>query len=555
MVHLIANSEKLLQAATAKERRPSFKEGDGDREELRSIRTREVMSSQRGAASIERRRSREGARRVWYGKLGGTLVSPRARFAVLVGFVLLVAFTGGGSRPDIQSLLILRPASILAATYALFAMTADQFRETRGPLLIVLSLMLLALLQLVPLPASVWTTLPNRDIVADASALIGLDGLARPISLDPDRTWNTFFALFVPLGAMSLAAVQAPGRRRLIVPLLIGIGLLSAILGFLQAIGGSGLHLYRITHSAFPVGFFANKNHQSVMLLWVMLAASWFATTVDPHRRSANGAVGGALGIILVLFPLLVLTGSRAGLLLSLPALLLIAWLLLRAPAMRDVLRKAGRKARLVVGAVLGVLFLPLLLVFGVLAASNRMTALSRLFTAEAVEDVRWLYLPVFERMALDFMPIGSGFGSFEKAFNLYEPSDLLDSRYMNQAHNDLMQFAIEGGLPALAILIVALLWLVHALWRVWSAGGSSGRNLAVFCGGSIFLWLAASLVDYPLRTPLAAMLVATLTAWLSMLSRQPPPGREPAKQTMNARRSDGDEGLGLASRSFDVRD
>lgn len=464
------------------------------------------------------------------------LVSGRARFIVFASFILLVALTGGGSRSDIQSLLLLRPASILAAAYALFAMNAQQFRETRMPLLIVLSLMLLALLQLIPLPATVWTILPKRDVIAEATELVGMKGLARPLSLDPDRTWNTFFALFVPLAAICLAAIQSPELRRLFVPLLMGVALLSAALGFAQAIGGSGLHFYRITHSGFPVGLFANKNHQSILLLWMMLAGCWFATTIDPRRRSAQGAIGGALSIILVLFPLLVLTGSRAGLLLSPLALLMSSWLLFRSPALQSLLKRAGRRAKLVVSVVIAILFVPLLLVFGVLAASGRMTALSRLFEAEAVEDVRWQYLPVMERMMFDFAPWGSGFGSFEKVFNLYEPSDMLTSHYMNQAHNDLIQIIIEGGVGAIAILVVALIWFVLAVRRLWRASPSSGQNLAVFCGGSVFLWLAASLVDYPLRTPIAAMLVAILTAWLSMLSRQPPSGRGPEQQARDTR-------------------
>lgn len=455
----------------------------------------------------------------WYRQLGSVLVSDRARLIALVCFMLLVALTGGGSRPDIQSLVILRPTAVLFAAYALLIVSSGQLREVKAPLLIVAALMLLALLQLVPLPAATWTKLPNREVVAEASGLVGMGSLARPISLDPSRTWNTFFALFVPLAAIGLTAIQAPVYRRLMVPLLMGVGLLSAAFGFLQAVGGDSLHLYNISHRGYPVGLFANKNHQSIMLLWLILAASWLATRADPRRHSPSIVIGGVLAATLVLFPLLILTGSRAGLIVSAPALLLSGWLLIRAPAMEKALKRAGSRAKALIGIVAVIMFLPLLFVFAMLGMSGRQTALSRLFELEAFEDLRWQHLSIFQRMALDFLPFGSGFGSFEKAFNLYEPPSMLTSRYMNQAHNDFLQIVIEGGLPALATLLAGLAWLVGSICQVCRSPRADDRKLAVFLGGSIALWLAASLVDYPLRTPLAAMLVAALTAHLATLS------------------------------------
>ena len=426
---------------------------------------------------------------------------------------------GGGSRSDIQSLVVLRPAAVLFSFYALFCLTAEQLRQVRVPLLLVAALMTLALLQLIPLPAAIWANLPHREIVAEASALVGMGDFARPLSLDPDRTWNTFFALFVPLAAIGLAAIQSPDRRRLTIPLLMAVGLLSAILGLFQVVGGDRLQFYRIAHHGFPTGLFANKNHQSIMLLWLMLAASGLAATTNSRRLSANAAIGGAIASILVLFPLLVLTGSRAGLLLSIPALALCGWLLLRAPATRTILRRAGGRARLVIGLAAAAVITPLLFVFGVLAVSSRQTALSRLFEIDAGGDLRWQYLSIIKQMALDYLPFGSGFGSFEKAFNAYEPADMLTSVYMNQAHNDPLQLVIEGGLPALAILLVALVWVALRLRQRWRSSHPHARTQALFLGGSIALWLAASLVDYPLRTPLAAMLIAVLTAQLSLPS------------------------------------
>lgn len=455
----------------------------------------------------------------WYARAGAVLVSDNARFIAFAVFMVLVALMGGGSRADIQSLVILRPAAILFLAYALFCITAAQIRQVKVPLLIVGGLMLLALLQLMPLPAVIWTNLPHREPIAEASALTEIGDVFRPLSLDPNRTWNAFFALFVPLSAICLAAIQAEGQRQRIVPLLLSVGLLSAAFGFLQAIGGEGLKLYEVTHRGYPTGLFANKNHHAVLLLWSILAACWIAARADSRGNRGNTALGGAIALIVIAFTSLILTGSRAGLLLSLPVLALCGWLLLRTEIMTRFLKQQGRRARLVLGGAAALVLAPLVLVFSLLATSGRVTAVHRLFEKEVTEELRWTHLQMFVQMAEDFMPLGSGFGSFESVFRLYEPAETLSTRYMNQAHNEPMQLIIEGGLPALAILALALLWIGRACWQLWSSRTKGARAMAAFFAGSIALWLAASLVDYPLRTPLAAMLVATLTAQLSFLS------------------------------------
>jgi O-antigen ligase len=320
--------------------------------------------------------------------------------------------------------------------------------------------------------------------------------------------------------------------------MLVLVGLASGALGLLQAIGGGQPQFYEIAHRGYPTGLFANKNHQSILLLWLMLAGSWLVTMTDSRRHSTKAILGGALALILVLFPLLILTGSRAGLLLSPLALLLSGWLLFAAPATKNILRRAGRRAKIMASAAVVVIVAQLLFVLGVLATSDRQTALSRLFERESVEELRWAYTQVFVDMSEAYLPFGSGLGSFESVFNGFEPAGMLTSRYMNQAHNDLIQLAIEGGFPAMAILLMALLWLAYSCWKLWHSSQREMQITAVFYGGSVLLWLAASVVDYPLRTPLAAMLVATLTTQLAMLStgtrsrsglptKQAPPAQE----------------------------
>lgn len=459
------------------------------------------------------------SRRAWLpSRLSRALTSERSRFAVMMVFVVLVALMGGGSRSDIQSLLILRPASVLFATYAAMLITADELRRVRAPLLIVGAIMAIALFQLIPLPAGLWSVLDNREAVSRISAVLGTDDITRPISLDPNRTWNAFFALFVPLAAIGLYAIQTPDYRRKASLALVGVAGASAVVALLQAFGADALYFYRITNSEVSVGLFANRNHQAIFLLWLMLAVSFVAQS-KTQRQSARTLLGVAVGLILVLVPLLILTGSRAGLVLCAPVLAVSIWLLMRSPAVSRVISKGGRKAKMIVAGLFVAIAAQIALTFVVLASSGRSTAISRMLSNDLDDELRFNFLDIYQRMVVDFMPFGAGLGSFESIFRRYEPATSLTTRYMNQAHNEFAQIAMEGGAPMVVVLLAALTYLIVALYKLWRKPEGRGRTSAIYYGSTILLWSAASVVDYPLRTPLAAMIIAVLTAQLSFLS------------------------------------
>src|SRR5690606_27769722 len=112
---------------------------------------------------------------------------------------------------------------------------------------------------------------------------------------------------------------------------------------------------------------------------------SWLTASYDFRRVSSRVALAGAVGVILIAFPLLVLTGSRAALALCPVTLALSAWLLHRSPATEEILRRAGKRAGLLRALIVAILIAPLAFVFTILATSSRETALSRLFELETV--------------------------------------------------------------------------------------------------------------------------------------------------------------------------
>jgi len=146
----------------------------------------------------------------------------------------------------------------------------------------------------------------------------------------------------------------------------------------------------------------------------------------------------------------------------------------------------------------------------------DRTPALRDILAKDSFADLRWSFWPILIEMVGDHWVIGTGIGSFERVYQIYEPSGLLMPLYVNQAHNDWGQFILEGGFFAVALLIVLLIWLTNAI-RIISLHSTIKFEVIVWAGLAIIIG-AASMVDYPLRTPLFQL----VSIWLLIvLSRE----------------------------------
>jgi hypothetical protein len=95
----------------------------------------------------------------------------------------------------------------------------------------------------------------------------------------------------------------------------------------------------------------------------------------------------------------------------------------------------------------------------------------------------------------------------------------------MNQAHNEPLQLAIEGGVPALLLLgLFAWWWTRTVIAVVRTRESVTRRTLGIAAIGLTAILMASSLVDYPLRTPLLGALFAVAT--VMMMRAAPAPVR-----------------------------
>ena len=92
--------------------------------------------------------------------------------------------------------------------------------------------------------------------------------------------------------------------------------------------------------------------------------------------------------------------------------------------------------------------------------------------------------------MIRDRPVMGFGLGTWSTAYPAYALRD--NGLLANQAHNDWAQWAVEGGLPLLALML-------------WVAARSARLALRALWGIGVVAVFVHSLVDYPLQRPALA--------------------------------------------------
>jgi O-antigen ligase len=428
--------------------------------------------------------------------------------------------TGGASRTDVLSLVILRPLSIIVCALACTTLNRAHFIGRAWLLGWAVSIFLLALLHLIPIPPSVWQSLAGREDVVDIENLAGLSDIWRPLTLAPMNGWHALLSLFAPLAVILLGIQLNRDDLFRLLPLVVALAALSGLLGLLQAIGDAqgSLYFYRITNNGSAVGLFANRNHAATLLACLFPMLAVYAATARGEADAMRMRQLLAAAIAIVLIPLILVTGSRSGLVSAVIGLTAAA-LLYRQPTDVRTIRRGkpdSVKALPILGGI-AVISLALLTYF-----LSRAEAIDRLFMEASGEDARTDFWAVSIDLFWKYFPWGSGSGSFVEAYQIVEPTRLLDATYLNRAHNDWVETAVTFGLPGVLTLAVALVTFGMRSYRLWR--GKDGRNRSVAFGRLASVMIAmiaiASTSDYPLRTPIMMGLFAICALWLTEAGR-----------------------------------
>ena len=432
------------------------------------------------------------------------------------GLLVLILLFGGGAEQGFWSDAFVEIASLpLLAAMLLRLPRIASDRAARWPLVLVAGAFALPLLQLVPLPPSVWSALPGRAAIVEGYRAAGMALSWLPLSLDAAATWRSLLSM-LPAAALFLAMLSLDTKaRRVVVLVILAVMFVSVGLDLLQMMGGaaSPLRFYAFTNVFRAVGFFANSNHNATFLFCgIPFAAAWAIGLI--HDRRPHRALGVLLAAVLVTAIIigLAVTRSRAGVVLGALAGLSTLALVWRHG------RGKPRRSLLLAAAGANLLGILIMFQFGFVALSERID------NTDVMKDLRWPAAVVTSQAAVANLPFGTGMGTFVPVFRMFAPPTMLQETYVNHAHDDWLELSLDGGVPALALVAGFLVWFGVASARLWRDTGAHERVLdsALARAGSIavMLLLLHSTLDYPLRT--AAMMTVFAIACALMIAPAP---------------------------------
>jgi len=423
-----------------------------------------------------------------------------ARQATLPAYLFLCLLIGG-SRQAVWGNALLQLLAVAILAWA--ALTPDPQaigRPARRLLQIIAAAAILILLQLIPLPPELWTRLPGRDLLVSGYEMLGMPLPWLPISMAPYDTAATVLTLLPPLALLvGMLRLKAWSWTTLFAAALLGTAS-SIILGILQVTAGDGSwYFYDRTNLGIAVGAFANGNHFATLLLAAIPLLAAIATaqwrSAEKQQRSLTAALAVAAGTVIAIGILI----NQSAAVLLLGPLVAVATALL-------VMRWSRRRLRQGLAAV--ILLLGLSTAVIVFAGEQ----LPSWGTSASIET-RTDYWSTTARAIGDHAAMGTGIGTFQQTYRRYEDPGQVSRWYVNHAHNDYLEIALEGGVAAVILLLLFLSWWVLRVLAAWASPGALEQKAASIASAAILLHSA---FDFPLRTAGLAALVAACLALLA---------------------------------------
>lgn len=427
--------------------------------------------------------------------------------AVIPAYLLLCLVLGGSTRGDWSNLLLQIGAIAILAGAMLASPRSRSGLSGRLLTILMVGTVAVALVQVIPLPPELWSRLPGRVPIARGFDLLGQPRPWLPLSLAPYDTIVSALWLLPPY-AIVVGMLRAGAYRHSWLALAMLFATLTGIVvGALQVTSAdpaqSPWYFYSITNYGRAVGLFANSNHMATLLVVTIPFVVAMYGPQSSRKHHVQSSAGRAVilgGAMLAILAGIALNGSLAGIGLAIPVL--AASLFIFSPT-------RGRQARWALTIVGLLAFISVAAVLTSPFQNNLTTA-----GVEADYSSRYTTFSNGLRAAADHFPVGSGIGTFVNIYPSYENPVIADRWFVNHAHNDYIELALETGIAGIFLMLGFILWWAGRAAAVWGAPVVNHyARAATIASGAI---LAHSMVDYPLRMSAIAAVFAVCVALMA---------------------------------------
>ena len=439
-------------------------------------------------------------------------MNSRLRIMVAPAYLFASLVIGGSAQGVWFNMLLQLAGLAIIAWAALDTDDAPLAPAARQLLLLALAGVALVVFQLVPLPAELWAKAGGRTAIAQGFEVLGMPVPWAPLSLTPASSLSSLLGIIPPLAIFCAMTRLKAYRPQGLAVALVAATLAGIALGALQVASSGGEqatgYLYRNTNPGSAVGFFANLNHMGTLLVvTIPFLAALVAAAKSGKVQRYSAVIAICAGLALLVMVGIALNGSIAAYGLAIPAAA-ASLLILLPPASRLRAWVLGIAALLVVGSVAALQ-----------TSSIGATAIGE--HASTSVQSRAEILSTTMKAVGDFMPFGSGLGSFASVYQLNELPTKVSGTFVVHAHNDYAQLLLELGLAGAVLILLFLAWWAVAVWRVWATTEPKPFPRAAAIASAAIL--VHSLVDFPLRTAAIAVLFGMCLGLLADGRAAPP--------------------------------
>jgi O-antigen ligase len=430
-------------------------------------------------------------------------------FLMLVLLIVTPLFMNGHAYMAVPGIELI---GALMLIILFWSKTSYRGNITRSQWFFVFVTIIFSVMYLIPIPYDIWKTLPGRQLYVDVAEFIS-EGSATPdirstLSIIPVRTENSILML-IPLFAVFLVTMSLPAQRvKTLSIVFLVVAAFEGALGVIQYVNGSEIFYFGMKAGIDGVGTYTNHAHFAALLEMALpialgLLLSSFGSSHHGNFRARGSRVMESLFSKVLIFAslssLIIIGGifsrSRAGVSLIILGILLSTFIFAR---------HIGKKRSVGVSATLGTITM------GVLTSVGLIPILNRFVEKDPIEDGRWDLLASIAPAIKEFLPFGSGPGTFADVFRAFQ--SLEQRGFVNNAHNDYYELLFEMGIFGL-ILIVFFLVLYFARWvglrsESWR---KEFRYIQTGAGIGLFLLLLHGAVDFNFHVPANMLFFAFL--------------------------------------------